>query len=293
MKTGRAMSGLVILGELLAPGCEGTPRDGDDDGAADADTDADTDADSDGDTDTGGDGCSEESRLVYVVDTSNTLRRFNPPSQTFETAGIINCQSGGSPYALSVSRDDRVFVLYHASFSCVGINAVNALDATCLGLTAFDCGEDGFDLFGMGTATAGPGSTEDTLYIGSTETLGSLDTETWEVTPIGPVENLPDMSGNANGELWAYFAWTDPPRVSRLDKDTAIEVETIPLPSLSSSGSFAFATWGGDFYLFYDAGTGSSDVFRIHDGALETYMEDIGFEIVGADSSTCAPVAVE
>jgi hypothetical protein len=181
----------------------------------------------------------------------------------------------------------------HASFSCVGINAVSALDAACLGLTAFDCGDSGFDLFGMGTATAGPGSTEDTLYIGSTETLGSLDTATWEVTPIGPVQDLPDLSGNANGELWAYFAWTSPPRVSRLDKGSAVEVETIPLPGLSSSGSFAFATWGGDFYPFYDAGTGSSDVFRIHEGVVETYLEDVGFEIVGADSSTCAPVAVE
>jgi len=273
-------------------GCsDDSARDGDLDGGSDIDEEGNTDTDSDTDGDT--DGCSEESKLIYTVDLDDVLYRFDPLAQEFVLVGEIDCPTGASPYALSVSRDDVVYVLYTAGADCVAINAVSALDATCYGPTDFVCGTLGFEAFGMGTATAGPGSTVDTLYIGSETALAAVDTGTWQVSPIGAVDSTPDMSGNANGELYAYFAWTSPPRVSRLDKSTAEELETMELPQLSSSGAFAFATWGGDHYLFFDGGNASTTVYRIHDGALETYMTDTGLTIVGADVSTCAPVEVE
>jgi len=288
---------LPVLACLVgfAAGCEGAggSRAADDDGAGDADTDADADSDTDADADSDADECSEESKLIYTVDLDDTLYRFDPPAMEFQLVGDIDCGSGGSPYALSVSRDDLVYVLFTSGASCVAINAVSALDATCLGPTEFDCGNPSFQAFGMGTSTDGPDSIEDTLFIGSENMLGAVDTETWEVTPIGPVQSTPDMSGNANGELFAYFAWTDPPRVSQLDKATAEEFDTIPLPELGSVGAFAFAFWGGDFYLFFDGNSTSTTVYRLHDGELETYLADTGLTIVGADVSTCAPVSVE
>jgi hypothetical protein len=265
--------------------------DGDSDADSDSDADADTDSDADGDGDT--DDCSEGAKLIYVVDAENGLYLFNPPEHSFDFIGTIDCPSPGTPYALAVSRFDSVYVLYQSAAECSAVNEVSTIDATCYGATAFQCGVDGFELFGMGTATAGEGSTEDTLYIGSETTLAKVDTETWAVTPLGAVENLPDLSGNSLGELWGYLAWTTPPRVSRFDTTNATELESIPLSGLSSTGSFAFADWGGDFYLFFDEDSGSSNVYRLSDGVLETYMTDVGFEIVGADSSTCAPVVVE
>ena len=148
-------------------------------------------------------------------------------------------------------------------------------------------------MFGMGSATDGPGDTHDTLYIGSSTQLASLDTETWEIAPIGPVENTPDMSGNGNGDLFAFFAWTSPPRVSRLDKTDATEHDTVALPQLAGVGAFAFATWGGDGWIFDDVGHSSTWVYRLHDGVLSTHLEDTGLTIVGADTSTCAPVVIE
>ena len=291
----------LIVTMLAAAGCAETESrdngggDSDVDTDADSDSDSDADSDSDSDSDTGSDtdDCSEGAKLIYVVDADNNLYLFDPPAYAFTFIGTINCASPGTPYALAVSRFDSVYVLYQSGAECSAVNEVSTVDATCYGPTAFQCGVDGFELFGMGTATAGEGSVEDTLYIGSETTLASVDTTTWEVTPIGPVENLPDLSGNSLGELWGYLAWTTPPRVARFDTTNATELETIPLTGMSSSGSFAFADWGGDFYLFFDEDTGSSNVYRLSDGVLETYMTDVGFEIVGADSSTCAPVVVE
>jgi len=275
-------------------GEDGVGSDGDVDAEADGDSDTDADSDANGD---GGldDGCSEEAKLIHVVDVFNRLYRFHPPSKEFELVGQIDCANGlGSPYALAVTRYDVVYVLYTSGLECLDVYAVSATDATCLNPTEFDCANSDFQAFGMGSATEGPGGTVDTIYVGSGTMLGRVDEDDWSITPIGPVANTPDMAGTANGELFAYFAWTDPPRVSRLDKGSAEELETVQLPQLESAGAFAFSHWGGDFYLFFDDIYGtSSRVFRLHDGTLETYMEETGLTIVGADSSTCAPVAIE
>jgi hypothetical protein len=288
MKNGQRLGALLAALVLSAAACgDGSSRGDDDDG---------TGSDTGTDTGTGtgtDDGCSEASKLIYVVDAANGLWLFDPLAKHFETIGTIDCPGAGTPYALAVSREDTVYVLFQSGAECAAVREISAVDATCIGPTPFPCGVEGFELFGMGTATDGPDSTEETLYIGSETTLAKVDTTTWTVTPIGAVDNLPDLSGNSLGELWGYLAWTTPPRVSRFDTATAAELETIPLPQLSSSGSFAFADWGGDFYLFLDEGSGSSNVYRLKNGALDLYMEDVGFEIVGADSSTCAPVSVE
>ncbi|MCA9590689.1 MAG: hypothetical protein KC657_35560, partial [Myxococcales bacterium] len=54
--------------------------------------------------------------------------------------------------------------------------------------------------------------------------------------------------------------------------------------------AFAFAHWGGDFWLF-TAPQGKSQVTRLKydDGTVETVKTDVGFEVVGAGVSTCAP----
>ncbi len=56
--------------------------------------------------------------------------------------------------------------------------------------------------------------------------------------------------------------------------------------------TFAFATWSGDFYVFVrEYGMGSStDVIKVtRMGAMTTVLEDVGFDVVGAGVSTCAP----
>jgi hypothetical protein len=286
---------LLSLACLLAA-CEGESREGDDDddGSGDADTDADADGDGDADADT--DGCSEESQKVYVVDADESLYSFDPQSGGFELVGVIDCPGEGQPFSMAVSREGVAYVLYQGAFSCVGINAVDITDASCLGDVGFACGQSGFDTFGMGFATDSADTTDEKLYVGKSTTDGStlawIDTVTWTLTPIGPITSAPELTGNALGELWGFYAWITPPRVARIDKASGAESEVSTFPELSGNAAFAFAHWGGDYYLFH-APEGDTTVYKLSGGTLSTYVASTGLYIVGAGVSTCAPVTVE
>jgi hypothetical protein len=295
-----------IAAAWMASGCGAdearTGGDGDADGDTDTDTDADTDVDTDADTDTDTDTeCSEDAKLVYVVDGDGGFRRFDPVAKTFETiVPILDCASGGTPFSMAVARDDTAYVLYWDGMGgCVGLNAVNIHDGTCFGLTDFVCGTSGFSTFGMGYATDGAATSEETLYIGKSTTggsqLASVDTTSWAVTPIGPISDAPELTGNQNGELWAFFAWAATPKVAQLDKTTGTESNTVLLSELSGDAAFAFAYWGGDFYLFHAPLIEFTTVYRLHEGELTVWVppEETGFQVVGAGVSTCAPTVIE
>lgn len=70
------------------------------------------------------------------------------------------------------------------------------------------------------------------------------------------------------------------------------------LPAVETPAAWAFSFWGGDFYL-YTAPDPLSDPsrttnvtrYRPSDGSVDAqYMVNIGFRIVGAGVSTCAPL---
>jgi hypothetical protein len=282
--------------------------DGDTDADAGPDSGADGDSDADSDADGDADDCSEDAKLVYVVDANNGFWRFNPETpddQPFELVATLDCPSEGSPFSMAISRKDKAYVLYWGgggTTSCVGINQVNIHTGECEGLVGYECGQYGFDTFGMGFATDGPDTTAETLYVGESSLdgmggqLASIDTETWLLTPIGPISDSPELTGNQSGELWAYYAWADEPRVVQLDKTTGFESDQAYLPSeISGAAAFAFAYWGGDFYLFHAPTEESTTVYRLHEGAFEEWVPsaEVGFQVVGAGVSTCAPVVVE
>ena len=56
--------------------------------------------------------------------------------------------------------------------------------------------------------------------------------------------------------------------------------------------TFAFATWGGDFWLFvrtYGFGQ-TTDVYRVQpNGVMTMFAQNTGMDVVGAGVSTCAP----
>ena len=61
----------------------------------------------------------------------------------------------------------------------------------------------------------------------------------------------PEFTGNSNGELWGFFPQTNPPSVSQIDKVSGAVIQSYPLTDLSSNANaWAFAFWGGDFYIF-------------------------------------------
>ena len=92
------------------------------------------------------------------------------------------------------------------------------------------------------------------------------------------------------------YTATDPPaQLVQLDKNDASVLKTVNLPGFPDPmniDAFAFATWDGDFYLFVrEYGMGSStDVYRATaQGGFSKVLGDVGFDVVGAGVSTCAP----
>ncbi|MDD5309219.1 MAG: hypothetical protein PHU25_18045 [Deltaproteobacteria bacterium] len=295
----------IILAVLLAtglacawPGCSGTgaSHNGDDDGSGSPDGGHDASVDTDTGTDTASGGCTEAAKNVYVVDSDTTLYRFDPPSKVFDPIGKIGCPSGGSPFSMAVARDGTAYVLFWDGMgACVALNKVSTEDASCLGKTKFVCGAHGFNTFGMGFATDGPDTTEETLYIGKAENqpqLASVDLDTFALNIIGPISGAPEMTGNGAGELWAFFAWETPSKVAQLDKASGAESNIVQIDQLQGSAAFAFAFWGGDFYIFH-APADNTTVWKLSNGVLTSYMADTGTQIVGAGVSTCAPLKPE
>ncbi len=258
-----------------------------------------------------GPACAEAAKYVYVVDSDQTLYRFDPRIQdmtAFTTVGTVACGSG-QPNSMSVGRDGYAYVLFgdydplFGDWTCDGVYKVDIQTAECVGKTAFACGTSGFEKFGMGFATLGPGATTDQLYIGDSEgtQLGTLDLASGAVQVIGNLPNQGgEFTGNANGELWGFFPYETPPAVVYLDKATAgvnlsIDLGTLTPISGATSAAWAFAFWGGDFYVFYEVEPpdSSTNVYKLEpEGQFGLYIGNTGLRIVGAGVSTCAPVIV-
>src|SRR5437762_2622090 len=76
-----------------------------------------------GDAATTGMTCSEESKLVYVIDSQGHLRSFDPASLTFKDIGKFTCGYPYGPRAMAVGRDGTAYVSVEAGF-------MNSLDGT-------------------------------------------------------------------------------------------------------------------------------------------------------------------
>jgi hypothetical protein len=62
-----------------------------------------------------------------------------------------------------------------------------------------------------------------------------------------------------------------------------------------SPSAWAFAFWGGDYYIFLegDADFSGTNVWKMTStGTVTKYIPDTGMRIVGAGVSTCAPLSI-
>jgi hypothetical protein len=279
---------LIFWALAIAPSCGG---DAARDPGGDADADGDTDTDTDGDTDADTDGCSEAAKVIYVVDSDNSLYRFDPPSKLFELIGTVDCGNASSPYSMAVTRDAVAYVLFQNG----DIFEVSTADASCTA-TPYLTGQSGFSIFGMGFASDGEGSVEETLYVADSYSLATIGDD-WILSVVGAISGDPELTGNGLGELWGFFPTAATPHVSRIDKATAALATTYPMADLSNSASaWAFAYWGAAFYVFYESALDTStNVYKVDaaSGAVETYIAATGKRIVGAGVSTCAPTTIE
>jgi len=292
---------------------------GDDDASGDDDTAGDDDTSGDDDTETG-DPCADEARqLIYVIDRDNRLHSFHPVTHEYALIGTLNCPAGASwpewgnvgaatPFSMSIDRQAQAWVLYSSG----EIFRVSTQDASCTA-TSFVPGQLSFKLFGMGFSSDAPGSSEDTLFISGGDfspvlgtldannaRLGSIETTTMGVTNIGAVpagEYTPELSGNGDGDLYGYYPGLSTATIVRFNKGTGQADQSWPLPaSAGGVAAWAFANWGGRFYVFLSVGSLFSTsanvyVFDPNTGAYDEVLSNTGNVVVGAGVSTCAPVS--
>jgi hypothetical protein len=263
----------------------------------------------------GGPNCSEEAKLIYVLDSNNGLHSFDPPSKMFKPVGTMNCSATMQPNSMAVDRNAVAWADYVASDG-LGTDTAGSLfqvstqNASCQPTPSVNL-PSGWFRIGMGYSADTAGGTAETLYIagvpgllgGGSSGLGRVDPSTLSVVPIGQFTGglagqSAELTGTGDGRLYGFFT-TTPVHVARIDKATgAIDPnEDWPLPTVEVPQAWAFSFWGGDFYLYTSPGVGdpfrTSNVtrFRPSDMSVDTaYMVNVGFHIVGAGVSTCAPL---
>ncbi len=247
------------------------------------------------------DDCSEGAKRIYLVTQEEILLRFWPPTLELSEIGSLDCSptsAGATPFAMSVDRNARAWVLYNDG----EIFHVDTNTAGCAS-TAFVPGQEGFDVFGMAFVADAPGGTAETLFIagppagagpGSPARLGRIGGDTLTVTYLGPLATFPDLTGTGAAELWGFFPFQTPAVVQQIDKASGAVSGTQTIPfGFTDTVAWAFAFWGGDFFLFVQGGAAaSSTIYRLDPdtGTTSSILADTGYTIVGAGVSTCAPL---
>lgn len=254
--------------------------------------------------------------LIYVVDDENNFLSFDPAklgtgADPFTLIGELDCNAGfsivpgqggpGTPFSMSVDRNGTAWVLHSSG----EIFHVSIADASCQE-SGFDTRQGQYDLFGMGFASDSEGSATETLFIAggaagdiSPGRLGYIANLT--VTDVGDLnaDSLygPELTGTGEGKLYGYFPDPDDPFIQELDKASGALVGT-PYPMTGRGGegnlAWAFAHWGGDFYVFLTLGN-DGQVYRVDlpSGAETVVVDDLPYRVVGAGVSTCAPTSPE
>jgi hypothetical protein len=235
------------------------------------------------------DDCTDSSDLIYTVD-KNTQKMYlyDPENNAFSLLGSLPCDDWGwegDPGSMSVSRDGYAYVRYSGGL-------LYEVDVTNLSCEEAGFTSSSFGAFGMGYATHTNNTWQDQLYVANSDSIASLDPQSGQMTTIGNMPSQSELTGNAAGELWAFLPLEQPAQLAQIDKQTGNIIDSISLNSFSLENldTFAFASWGGDFYLFVRLYGDSTKVFKVDRNGTQTeVLSDTGLNIVGAGVSTCAP----
>jgi hypothetical protein len=225
--------------------------------------------------------CAEETKQIYVLGTDKALYRFYPDTLKFLRIGTVACPTVAGTFSMAIDRRGVAWV----EFTDGRLYAVDTYNATCKP-TGFRPGQSGFTTFGMGYARNGDSSNGETLYIAGAG-LASLDTKTFDIAFLGSLSfGRTELTG-LDTQLYAFSIGSGV--IAGLNKATGATESVYRTSATDSSAAFAFAQWGGDFWLF--TGTGRSTVTRYSpiEDKSEVLVADTGMLIVGAGSSTCAP----
>jgi hypothetical protein len=257
--------------------------------------------------------CDTIARWIYLATIEGRLLRFEPDTGTLTPIAPIDCATRTGAYSMGIDREANAFV----RFGDNAVRRVSTVDGACEG-EGPPAGEASFGSYGM--AFVGEGEESEVLYVAGERNplvsdgvwLGRIDGT--ELTPLARLESPalamspPELTGTATGELWAYYpngsAMTSgTPQLEglffrRYDPRTGATLRTIHVTENlpegwrnDTPGAWAFAFWGGRFYVFLSQSAEHSQIFRVRveTGEVERVTADAGYVITGAGVSTCAP----
>lgn len=262
------------------------------------------------------DDCQDEaSQKVFVLTTDlddpareSHLLRFDPESLTYTEIGRVDCGLSEYQFLRSMAVDRR-----GTAYASTGQGELYAIDTTTAACraTGMETGQEQVRRYGMGYATVGD-TDEERLYITAEgdwwedgvawRRLAVIDTSTLTISTIGDIDaptpaNM-ELTGTGDGRLFGMVLDVRNLRniivtIELLDVSTGGTLERKQVPLQARSG-FAFAHWGGDFWLFTEAPDGSARVARFdwETGTVEQTVDtplEVPGTIVGAGVSTCAP----
>ena len=243
--------------------------------------------------------------LVYTMTVDGDLQSFNPASGQFRTIGRIACplgttQGNNTPFSMAVDRAGVAYVLFRDA----RLYRVSTLTAACLS-TSYVNGQSGFQLFGMGFATNAGGPTE-TLYVaGDTQEnangieggrgFARIAPGPFSLTRIGDAPDLAqaELTGTGDGRVYAFYSKgsnaAPPSYIGEVDTQTSLVVGERRFDNIEQGSAWAFAFWGGDFYMFHAPNDRTVVTrWRPSDDSV-TQVATSPTQIVGAGVSTCAP----
>jgi hypothetical protein len=248
----------------------------------------------------GGTGCSDASKLVYVFALNGGIYSFDPPNKTFVHVADPHC-SNGQPNSMAIDRNLVAWLNYIGGIYTFDLN--NPQNGCQLAVSL----PNGFQQCGMGFSSDDVCGTSETLFIDGIGGggLAKVDTTNGNVTPLGTFSSDPKLSGQSceltgtgDARLFGYFTTSPYVRVAEIDKTNSNALSDVVLTGVTPPSDWAFTFWGGDFYLYAAPGTnntGNSSVIHYSPttGAVDTtYVADVGFQIIGAGVSTCAPTVI-
>jgi hypothetical protein len=240
--------------------------------------------------------------LVYVLTASNQLFSFYPPTLDFTLIGTIACPTTSpmvSPFSMAVDRTGTAFSV----FTDGNLFQIDTGTAACIA-TSFVPGQNGFSTFGMGFVSDS-NDTGETLFVadsafnttgrGNSMGLASIDTMAFTLNFVGPFTPAipgPELTGTGDGRLFGFYTNQNAAsgsHIVEIDKTTGNLLADNPLQTGAPNDAYAFAFWGGSFWVFTSPG-GASQVTQFNPADLsETQMGTMSETIVGAGVSTCAP----
>lgn len=249
--------------------------------------------------------CAESTKDVFVITDQNGLYSFHPPTNTFKPLGVLTCPTGGEhPTSMAVDRLGTAWVRY----SDGRIWRVSTQTLACEP-TSYEppAQTEPFFQFGMGFSTASKGGSYEELFLSDTAGAGlaKLDTASLKRSFVGAytgdlANKTCELTGTGDGKLYGFFV-AAPAQIAEISKATGEVLSPKVLTGVYAGDAWAFSFYGGDFYVYTSsegngggpprAGGGGSDVtrYRPSDGSITVVKPKVGFKIVGAGVSTCAP----